>query len=149
MITITLWLTYVRLRIERKNVSNKIWYNKIVCHWMIDLWRLDTLRRQQVNIWSSITAVGTERDSAAMTEVLSFCWYTAVWRTWTSCFSKQVSVYVFILPIIFLWFHINSKLSITLSPLKLTTLVHSIVPPALEYLHLTHMCWHSFQMIAD
>ena len=42
---------------------------------MIDLWRLDTFKRQQIIIWSSITAVGTERDSAAMTEVLSFCWY--------------------------------------------------------------------------
>ena len=42
---------------------------------MIDLRWLDSFKRQQVNIWSSITAIGTERDPAAMTEVLSFCWY--------------------------------------------------------------------------
>ena len=39
---------------------------------MTDLWRLNIFKCQQVNNWNSIAAVGTERDSAAMTAVLSF-----------------------------------------------------------------------------
>ena len=42
--------------------------------WMTDLWRLDIFKRQQVNIRNSKATVGTEWDSAARTQVLSF-WF--------------------------------------------------------------------------
>ena len=59
---------------------------------MTDFWRLAIFKHQQVNIWKSIAAVGTEWDSAAMTDVLSFCWYMT---NMDIMFFKQVSVYVF------------------------------------------------------